>query len=147
MGYYPPVGFHFRVEFGLPGVGPDGNEANFQEVTGLDVTVGVESVKEGGENRFVHRLPNTPEYGNLVLKRGMLPNSALIPWFQNGIENFIFVPIPVTVILLNPNHKPLSSWIFVNAWPVKWSVSGLNAQENGIMVDTIELSYDYFRRI
>lgn len=147
MGYYPPVGFHFRVEFGLPGVGPDGNEASFQEVSGLDVSVGIESVKEGGENRFVHRLPNTPEYGNLVLKRGLLPNSALIPWFQAGIETFIFVPIPVTVVLMNPNHEPLTSWIFMNAWPVKWSVSGLNAQENAIVADTIELSYDYFRRI
>lgn len=147
MNYYPPVGFHFRVEFGLPGVGSDSVEANFQEVSGLELTVGVESVKEGGENRFVHRLPNVPEYGNLVLKRGMLTNSALIAWFQNGLESFIFVPIPVTVVLLNGDHEPLTSWIFVNAWPAKWSVSGLNSMENGIVVDTIELSYDYFRRI
>jgi phage tail-like protein len=147
MGYYPPVGFHFRVEFGLPGLSSVANEANFQEVSGLDATVGVETVKEGGELRYVHRLPNTPEYPNLVLKRGMLIGSALIAWFQTGLEYFIFKPVPVTVSLLNGDHIPIASWIFMNAYPVKWSVSGLNSTENGVAVESIELAYDYFRRL
>ena len=50
-GYYPPVGFHFKVEF--IGIGND-NDTRFQSVSGLNVEYDTESFKEGGENRFEH---------------------------------------------------------------------------------------------
>ena len=43
-GYYPPVGFHFKVEF--PGIGND-NDCRFQSVSGLTVEYDTESFKEG----------------------------------------------------------------------------------------------------
>ncbi|MEZ4858757.1 MAG: phage tail protein [Flavobacteriaceae bacterium] len=32
----------------------------------------------------------------------------------------------------------------VHAYPVKWNVSDLNAEENKIAIETIELAYNYF---
>jgi len=142
---YPPVGFHFKVEFRLDNV-KDG-DARFQEVGGLIRELGVEEYIEGGENRFVHRLPIRAKYGNLVLKRGVLKDSALIDWFKNAIEDFEFEPVDVTVTLLNEEHEPLMGWSFVKAWPVKWAVSDFKAQENAISVESIELAYQYFRRV
>ena len=54
--YYPPLGFHFKVEFAnLSG------EYQFQSVTGLSVELETEQIAEGGENRFKHKLPvSTP---------------------------------------------------------------------------------------
>ena len=44
--YYPPLGFHFKVEFSdFPG------EYQFQSVSGLNVNVDTEDIAEGGENR------------------------------------------------------------------------------------------------
>ena len=64
--YYPPVGFHFRVDFGIA---PQGDlDGRFQEVSGLASELGSEEVVEGGENRFSHRLPGRAKFGNLVLK-------------------------------------------------------------------------------
>jgi phage tail-like protein len=37
-------------------------------------------------------------------------------------------------------------WNVVQAYPVKWSMSDLNANNNSIAVETIELSYQYFER-
>lgn len=144
--YYPPVGFHFRVEFTLDGM-QDG-DVRFQEVSGLSAELGIEEVVEGGENRFPHRLPTRAKYSNLILKRGLLTDSRLIDWCSDAIENFDFEPTTVNVTLLNENHEPVAeSYSFVRAWPVKWAVSDFKAQENSIVVETLELAYNYFSRI
>ena len=146
MAGYPPVGFHFRVEFGLDGLGD--LDSRFQEVGGLSAELGTEELQEGGENRFVHRLPTLPKYGNLVLKRGLLTDSGLIQWCRDAIENFSFAPTTVNVTLLNERHEPLGfTYSFVRAWPVKWTVSDFKAQENALVVETLELSYNYFTRV
>ncbi len=144
--YYPPVGFHFKVEF--IGVA-DGNDSDtrFQEVSGLNMELGTEEVIEGGENRFSHKLPDRAKYGNLVLKRGMLRDSQLISWCKDAIENFNFSPVEVIVMLLNENHEPLASWTFSKVWPVKWNISDFKSTDNSIVVETLELAYNYFRRI
>ncbi len=144
--YYPPVGFHFKVDFvGL--IPSDGSDVRFQEVSGLTSELGVEEVIEGGENRFAHRLPTRAKYANLILKRGLLTDSELIGWCEDAIESFIFNPATVNVTLLNEEHQPLSdAFSFVNAWPVKWSVSDFKAQDNSIVVETLELAYNYFTR-
>ncbi|MCW9708157.1 phage tail protein [Fodinibius salsisoli] len=141
----PAVGFFFLVEFnGIDDLGA--NDFRFQEVSGLNSELGVEELKEGGENRFAHRLPNPAKYSNLVLKRGLVTRTALIDWFRNAIENFEFDPITVRVTLLNASTEPLLNWNFVGAYPVKWSVSNLNAEKNEVMIDTIELAYKYFTK-
>ena len=143
-GYYPPVGFSFRVEVGdFKGV----NEGSFQEVSGLSATITPLEVKEGGENRFSHRLPQPPKYGNLVLKRGMLTGSTLIRWVQTSINLFSFTPVPVVVSLMNANRGLVASWQFVNAYPVALKMSEFKAQENTIALETLELCYDYFQQI
>lgn len=142
---YPPVGFHFRVAFNLPGVTTA--DARFAEVSGLSAELGIEELVEGGENRYSHRLPARAKYPNLVLKRGLLTESALIQWFSDAIEQFVFTPTDVLVSLLNDQHEPLASWTFVRAWPVKWVVSDLKANENAIAVETIELAFAQMRRV
>lgn len=142
--YYPPVGFYFKVNV----IGINGkNEGNFQEVKGLSVKIGVQEVKEGGENRFVHRLPTPPKYENLVLRRGMLTGSPLIEWARGAYEQFTFSPKTVVLNLLDENAGPLASWKFINAYPVALQVSDFKAQENSIVVETLELCFDYFMKV
>ena len=143
--YYPPVGFHFRVD--IDGITDGDSEISFQEVSGLNTTVGEFTFNEGGENRFVHRLPDRVTYEKLVLKRGMLVGSKMISWFKDAVESFIFDPKDITVTLLNSEHEPLESWSFVKAYPVKWSISNFNAQQNEVVIETIDLSFQYFTRL
>jgi len=143
--YYPPVGFHFRVD--IDDITSDGQDIRFQEVSGLDATITEMTYKEGGENRYSHKLPEKVSYEKLTLKRGMLVGSKLIAWFKDAGESFNFDPKTVTVTLLNADHEPLEAWSFVNAYPVKWSISGFNAQQNEIVTETIELNFQYFTRL
>ena len=143
--YYPPVGFLFKVEFiGLDGITE--NDVRFQSVSGITMDIGTEDLREGGENRFVHKLPQSAKYSNLVLKRGMLTDSGLIKWFEDAFQNFNFKPITIQVSLMNEKIEPLVNWKFVNAYPVKWEISSLDSSKNEVVVDSIEIAYQYFTR-
>ncbi|POY37294.1 glycerol acyltransferase [Solitalea longa] len=144
MSTYPPVGFHFIVSFMLIDQGAD---SRFQEVSGLDAEIEMESFVEGGQNRFTWQVPKRARYSDITLKRGMFTNTLLILWFRNALENFVFEPINLTISLLNEEHAPLQTWFVVNAIPKKWSISGFNAQENSIVVESVTLSYQYFHII
>ena len=140
--YYPPVSFHFKVEFN--GISSQETDTQFQSVAGLSVDIETEEFSEGGENRFKHKFPVRTKFPNLVLKRGLVTDSKLIDWCRDAIESFQFQPIDLTVKLLNEKHEPLVTWNVVHAYPVKWVVADLNAEENKLSVETIELAYNYF---
>lgn len=140
--YYPPVGFHFKVEFlGLP---PSDRDTRFTEVSGLSLEMGTEEVAEGGENRFVQKYPMRTKYPELVLKRGMLVNSAVVEWVRCCIENYQISPKNLDVMLLNDVHQPLITWHVIGAYPTKWSISDLNATSNAVVTETLQLCYQYF---
>ncbi len=142
---YPPVGFHFMVEF--PEISSNSGDNRFQSVSGLRVDIDTEEIAEGGENRFKHKVPVRSRYPNLVLKRGMLIDSDVISWVRDAVENFEFKPTNVVVKLLNEKHEPLVSWNIVHAYPVKWNLDDLNAEQNKLAIETLELTYNYFNRI
>jgi phage tail-like protein len=139
--YYPPVGFHFRVEF--PGLTND-FDVRFTEVSGLSVEMGTEEVAEGGENRFIQKYPTRAKYPELVLKRGLLRNSAVWEWARQCIEDFQIEPKNIDIMLLNEGHQPLMTWHVVGAYPTKWSVSDLNAANNAVVIETLQMFYQYF---
>ncbi len=139
--YYPPVGFYFQVKFQGGNIN---SEASFKEVSGLSVNISPDEIKEGGNTRFVHKLPATPKYSNLVLKRGLLKDSALRKWIEKGINEFEFTPITVLVQLLNDKGDPTMAWKCTNVWPVKWDISNFNSMNNELVVESIELAYDAF---
>lgn len=137
--YYPPLGFHFKVEFANLG-----GEYQFQSVSGLNVELETEQIAEGGENRFKHKLPVSTRYPNLVLKRGIRVDSALTKWCRDALENFDIKPTNITISLLNEKHEPLMTWNVVHAYPLKWSVSEFNAEKSQLAIESIELAYNYF---
>ena len=53
----------------------------------------------------------------------------------------------ILVLLLNEEGLPLVAWGFVNAWPLRWQVSPMSSQENRILTESLELSYNYFERV
>lgn len=104
-----------------------------------------ESIKEGGENRFEHVIPTRSKYNDLVLKRGVLQDSGVIKWCRKAIEKFEFQPVTVLVHLMNDKHEPLIEWRLFHVWPKKWAVAELNAEQSSVLVETIELNYNFFR--
>jgi phage tail-like protein len=156
MSLYPPVGFHFAVAFQLvpspleaitnfiQGDKDLSKEFRFQEVSGLEIELEMESIVEGGQNRFTWQLPKRTRYSDLTLKRGMVVGSDIVKWCRDALEHFNFSPANLQISLLNEKHEPVQSWFVMNAIPKKWSVSSFNAQENSIVIESLILSYQYF---
>jgi len=151
--YYPAVAFHFKVK--IDDIPDDDGDSRFQTVSGLSVELETESKKEGGENRFEHVLPLRMKSAALVLKRGLITSKSLRKWCLdniNAVSNLvsadpskrIITPKNLTVSLLNEQHEEIVTWNVVHAWPKKWNISDLNAEQNAIAVETIELQYWYF---
>ncbi len=139
--YYPPWGFYYRVDFSIS---RNSNDVRFQTVSGLSVEYDMEEYREGGENRFVHRLPVRTKYADLVLKRGMLTDSEVIEWFLKAFRDREFEPADLNIVLMNEQGEPLRTWKVAAAIPKKWVVSDLNSGENSVVIETLELTYRYF---
>lgn len=142
---YPLTGFHFVVVFEIFPQVP--NDFRFQDVTGLSVDVELDTYKEGGENRFVHRLPGRNKYADLVLKRGMTLVSGVTAWCLDSIENFNYQPTNMLISLLNSDHLPVSSWYIANAIPIKYSISEFNAEQGQIVIESMTLRYEYYKTL
>ena len=143
---YQIVGFHFRVFFfDLPN--EKEIDIRFQSISGLDVQIEKESLKEGGENRFEHSIPVRRKYTTLTLKRGILKpdDSGLTKWCQEAFQNLVVTPLRrIDVELLDENHDILMQWELSHVWPVSWKVGELNAEKGEVLIETLELNYNHF---
>lgn len=143
---YPPVGFHFKVEFLFGNGQQSDNDIMFQSVSGLNFQMQTDTLREGGENRFEHVLPLRNKCTDLVLRRGIFKpsESPVTKWCQEAFNKFNFSPIDLNVKLLNEVHQPLMTWKVHRAWPKNWKVADFNADRGEVVIETFELNYNYF---
>ena len=140
---YPAAGFHFLVLFEIFPQFP--NDIRFQEVSGLSAEIEMESRTEGGELRYVHQLPVRAKFGDVTLKRGKFLGSGVLHWCRQATDEFNFKPANVMISLMNESHIPLYNWYLINAIPKRLEVSGINAQNSEIVIETLVLSYQYYK--
>lgn len=147
--YYPPPAFSFSVAIASGSSSsspPTTIDAAFQEVSGIDPKVEIEEVIEGGNNSYVYQLPGVTKHSNLVLKRGYVTKtSALATWAAQTVGSDLTTPITtqiLNVFLLGPGGKVLVTWTFNDAWPVKWEVGALDANNTTtVLTQTLEFAY------
>jgi phage tail-like protein len=140
--YYPPVGFHFKVE--VQGLPVKNEDMRFSEVSGLSVEMGTEEIAEGGENRFIQKYPTRTKYPELVLKRGLLIDSEILTWIRQCLEDYQIKPKDIFIKLLNEEHQPLLTWNVSKAYPTKWSVSDFNASNSAVVIESLQFFYQNF---
>ena len=127
----PVPELRFRVRL------PDVDIGRFRECTGLAAEIEVKDYNEGGVNDRVHKLPTRMKYPNLVLKRGVTFEDALLKWLyktQSEAQR-----IAVTVSLVGPDGRPVRSWSFADAFPIKWTGPNLNAGSNQVATESLEI--------
>src|SRR5262249_19034431 len=80
----------------------------FAECSGLTVEYDIFEYAEGGEQRFVHKFRGGLKYPNLVLKRGVTYEDALIKWFFDRSDREQRGNI--TLNLLGDDGEQVRSW-------------------------------------
>ena len=141
LGLAPPLSFRFSVWILSGGILPSATDFRFQKVSGIGSTVSTRTFNEGGQNLYVHRLPERVEYENLVLERGLALGSRLTAGFDLAMMFFEFVPSNVLVMLHEKGGAPAAAWMFRNAYPVNWEVSEFDADENAVVIERMEMAY------
>ncbi len=143
-----PVAFYFQVSMVDAA---HASEIVFQEISGLAAKIDVEPVVEGGENRIIHHLPSAVKHNNLILKRGLLPaNSMLVKWCRDTLDAGLSTQVitrEMTVSLINEDGLPVAQWMITSAYPVKWLVASVQAEDEKLVIETIELAYSTATRI
>ena len=140
---YPPLGFYFEVSLD----GQSSGEAGFREVSGISASLETKKIAVGGLNTAVYNVPVRRSFENLVLKRGLsASSSSFSSWCRDHLEKSGYrkiSPKSIKVHLRDPD-KIIMSWSFVNAYPIKWQVTGLDAQKSEIVIESVTIAYSYF---
>jgi phage tail-like protein len=132
MTTHPYLSNRFQVE--VDGV----VEAGFSECTGLVVETEVEERREGGLNRYVHRLPRGSKYVNLVLKRGLTNSEQLWKWHQEVVGGHLTFRA-ISVVLADSTGEERWRWNLADAYPAKWVGPELKADGSLVAIETLEL--------
>ncbi len=136
-----PASYYFQVRF------TDQHEdmCSFQEAEGLGGSFQFETQEEGRQNRFVHKVPVSPPRPNIRLKRGVLKRaSPLMRWCKETLENDLSRPIQtrgLMIYLVYDNGGAIASWEVANAYPVKWEIAGFDEGQNGVAMESLDVSY------
>jgi phage tail-like protein len=112
----------------------------FAECSGLSVEYDVFEYQEGGEMRYIHKFRGALKYPNLVLKRGVTYEDALLKWFydQNTDRDDRG---NVTLNLLGDDGDQVRTWSFASAFPVKWSGPSFSAKSTNVATETLEIAH------
>ncbi len=81
-----------------------------------------------------------------MLRRGMLIGSQLTQWVRTSLTQFTFTPAQVTLNLLDGDGSILATWKFQNAYPVGLKINDLKSTDNNIVVESLELAFEYFEQ-
>jgi len=142
---YPFTAFNFAVEIDVPGVSTKVCRAAFAECDGLDVTMEVKTIREGGNNGKQIRLTGPVGYGQLTLKRGMTDTFDLWTWLERVLTDPALRANAEVVVFAPDRVTERVRFILARCVPVKLKAPALNAKDGMVAVEELQLAYESLR--
>ena len=139
---YPFMGFNFGVEITVAGIkGPVCNAA-FAECDGLEMTMDVKTIREGGNNGKQIRLTGPINYGQVTMKRGMTKNFDLWDWFNLTVSDPSLRADAEVVLFAADGTTERARFQLSRCVPVKLKSPPLNAKDAAVAIEEFQLSYE-----
>lgn len=142
---YPYTAFSFSVE-----IYPDGDSAPlvgaaFSECDGLEMTMDVKTIREGGANDRAYRVAGPVNYANVTLKRGMTSSYDLWRWFQRSVTDPA-LRADAEIVLTAPGGAKTERARFqlYRCVPVKMKAPPLNAKDGQVAIEELQIAYERF---
>src|SRR5579871_1209841 len=121
------------------------NVAAFTECSLPSLQVDVDEIKEGGQNAYVHKLPVRINAGTVTLRRGITRNDQLLNWYLQVLKGDMKdATRTVSVIIFDSMGKPVATWTFYNAFPIKWGGPTLKSDDAVVAIEEIEFAHHGF---
>jgi phage tail-like protein len=124
----------------------DGAAGGFSECAGLELTMAAEEYREGGNNTAVLKFASRASWSNVTLKRGVSGNTDLWDWHFSFIEGRGKRRDGV-IVLLDASRQPRQAWYFRRGLPVKYSGPSLNATQNSVVIEAIEIAHEGLQQL
>lgn len=131
----PYTAFNFIVE--IDGIVVGG----FAECSGLQTETPPIDYRNGNEDITVRKIPGLRKYPNIVLKRGYTAGRELWEW-RKKVINGQTDRRSGSITLLDEARKKALEWKFREGWPTKWDGPALNAKNNEISIETLEIVHE-----
>jgi len=110
----------------------------FTEVSGLNASVQMVNIPDGGQNQYIEQRIGSTRYPTLVLKRGITTSDMLWMWHRNVMSGTIRRRNG-SVVLMTKNLLELWRWNFREAYPIAWNGPNLHADAGAVALESIEL--------
>ena len=141
-GARPFTAFNFAVEIHVEGVAMQVCDAAFAECDGLEMTMDVKTIREGGNNGKEIRLTGGFKYGQVTMKRGMTANFELWDWFNLMLINPSLRGEAQVVLYANDGETVRARFLLSRCVPVKLKSPPLNAKDGAVAIEELQLAYE-----
>jgi phage tail-like protein len=131
----PFIAFRFEIRVDDKPLG------GFSECGGLQLEAEVQDYPEGGLNSYLHKLPVRSKQSNIKLKRG-IADRALWDWYAELLSGNLQRRNGSIRIHDPSGDQVVAEWQFRRAYPVKWVGPELNATQNQVAAEQIELAHE-----
>ncbi len=139
----PFTAFSFAIELSVPGVSNELVSAAFAECDGLEMTMDVKSLREGGDAATHHRLAGNVTYGQVTLKRGMTSDSFdLWRWFDAVVTTPSLRADGEIVVFAADGQTERARYVLDRCLPVKLKAPPLNAKDGAVAIEELQIVYD-----
>jgi phage tail-like protein len=137
----PYAGYSFLMT--VNGVSDDGSATagSFSEISGIEVEIAPIEYRNGSELNTVRKMAGLVKYTNLTCKRGVTGDLNFWNWILAGINGQV-QRADGSIVLRDEAHAEVMRWNFRRAWPCKFTGPGLNAANNEIAIDTMEICHE-----
>jgi len=135
------MAFNFAVEITVEGVAMQVCDAAFAECDGLEVTMDVKTIREGGNNGKQIRLTGPLNYASLTLKRGMTATFDLWRWIEL-LQTNPETRANAEVVIFSPDKQEKAKFLLSGCVPVKLKAPPLNAKDGGVAIEELQLAYE-----
>jgi len=119
---------------------PLGNMRFRLEIDRMQHTGAVEIVFPEARIVRTQRKVRSTDYGTLSIRRGVTASDEWFDWWDQSRRSKTALKRNVAVILLDERGNDVNRWLFVDATPLGYRVSNLNALGDEVLIETLELS-------
>jgi phage tail-like protein len=143
---YPFNAFNVSIEITKEGEARPLCAAAFSDCDGLEMSMDVKTIREGGANWKHVRLSGPLTFGTLTLKRGMTATTDLWDWFDAiSIDPSVRASVLV-VVLAADGRTEQARFVLDRCLPIKVKAPALNARDGGVAIEELQLAYESLTR-
>jgi phage tail-like protein len=139
---YPFMAFNFAIEIDVPELSKQICSAAFSECDGLEMTMDVKTIREGGNNGQQIRLTGPLNFGTLTLKRGMTANFDLWKWFSAMLTRPHLRADADVILFAADGTTEQARFRLKSCLPIKLKAPPLNGKDGAVAIEELQLAYE-----